>query len=161
MIGIYSLKQNIKSFVEQVEQLLLGGLGQPATHRTALYLLQKLLKVALELLSALHASVTQQAPPQQSLPLPTDLLPEVLLGELYFVLRVHVGDFCEAFEWRVGSAFNSEEEVEDAFGIIVGFLEEAPHALSEMDGGIVLGIGLVDGDAHLQCGYQVLLEVVE
>lgn len=147
--------------MDRVEQVFLGAFGKPPTDRSALYLLQKLLEVGLELLAALHASVAQQAPAQQSLALARDLLPEVLLREFDFLLRVDAGDFGEGLAGRVGVALHSEEEVEDALGVVVGFLEEAPHALREMYGGVVFGVVLVDRDARLEGGHQVLLEVVE
>ena len=58
-------------------------------------------------------------------------------------------------------ALHSEQEMQDAFGVVVGVLEEAPHALREMHSGVVFGVALADGDARLERRHQVLLEVVE
>lgn len=143
-----------------VEEVELGGLGEAAADLAVLDLLEEVLEVGLELLAALHAAVAEEAAAEQPLALPRHLLPQVLLRQLDLVLRVDTGNLSEALE-GTAPALHSEEEMQDALGEVIGFLEEAPHALGQVDGGIVLAVALVDRDAHLQRGHQVLLEVVE
>jgi hypothetical protein len=144
--------------------MALTPLRKPPPNPPTLQLLHKLVIVDLKVASLPHAPIPQQTAPHH-VGLARNLLPQIVLGESYFVRGVDGGDGVEVgvdggLEEGGNVRLHSEQEGEDLFGVVVRTQEDGPHAVGEMDSGIISGVG-GQGDGELEGGDEVFLEILE
>jgi len=116
-------------------------------------------------LSLPHPSVFQKIACPEFLSLTDYLFPQVLLRQLDLNFGVDPRDGIEVrmdggLKQRGDLGLDSQKEVQNLLGEVVGLDENTPHPLSQMDCGITFEMG-VQLDVEFEGGDEMLLEILE